>query len=289
MSGGADRRRSLGAATYRDADEGWELPLLRSERDPGAVRARVLDPRGRRQRAAVRHAEPRGQVGRRRRRGRREPAPLRCAPSASAAPLYVARQVHGATVVARAGGRRSGGDRARSRRTRSAPTSRASRSACSSPTASRSLFADPRTGAVAAAHAGWRGTVAGVLPAAVRALVGARRAARPICASRSGPRSVPAASRSGAEVVAAFGARALGVGRSGRRRAASPTNGTSISRPRTVSCSSARASIPTRSTPAPSARPATGRASTPSVATDSATGQMMGVIAGRLMGTRPRL
>jgi YfiH family protein len=32
------------------------------------------------------------------------------------------------------------------------------------------LFADPRTGAYAAVHAGWRGTVAGVLPAAVRAL-----------------------------------------------------------------------------------------------------------------------
>src|SRR5947207_2919268 len=32
------------------------------------------------------------------------------------------------------------------------------------------LIVDPRTGAFAAAHAGWRGTVAGVLPAAVRAL-----------------------------------------------------------------------------------------------------------------------
>ncbi|HET6150163.1 MAG TPA: peptidoglycan editing factor PgeF [Polyangia bacterium] len=34
------------------------------------------------------------------------------------------------------------------------------------------LIADPRTGAFAAVHAGWRGTVAGVLPAAVRALCG---------------------------------------------------------------------------------------------------------------------
>jgi copper oxidase (laccase) domain-containing protein len=33
------------------------------------------------------------------------------------------------------------------------------------------VIVDPRTGAVAAAHAGWRGTVAGVLPAVVRALV----------------------------------------------------------------------------------------------------------------------
>jgi len=32
------------------------------------------------------------------------------------------------------------------------------------------LLADPRTGACAAVHAGWRGTVAGILPAAVRAL-----------------------------------------------------------------------------------------------------------------------
>jgi len=32
------------------------------------------------------------------------------------------------------------------------------------------LIADPRTGAFASVHAGWRGTVAGVLPAAVRAL-----------------------------------------------------------------------------------------------------------------------
>jgi len=33
------------------------------------------------------------------------------------------------------------------------------------------LFADPRTGACAALHAGWRGTVAGMGPAGVRALV----------------------------------------------------------------------------------------------------------------------
>jgi YfiH family protein len=39
------------------------------------------------------------------------------------------------------------------------------------------LVADPHTGFVAAVHAGWRGTLAGVLPAAVRAL--AARGARP--------------------------------------------------------------------------------------------------------------
>ena len=33
------------------------------------------------------------------------------------------------------------------------------------------LMADPRTGAFAAVHAGWRGTLAGVVPAAVRRLV----------------------------------------------------------------------------------------------------------------------
>jgi YfiH family protein len=36
------------------------------------------------------------------------------------------------------------------------------------------LLGDKHSGAVAAVHAGWRGVVAGVLPAAVRALVGTR-------------------------------------------------------------------------------------------------------------------
>jgi purine-nucleoside/S-methyl-5'-thioadenosine phosphorylase / adenosine deaminase len=65
------------------------------------------------------------------------------------------------------------------------------------------LFADPRTGAVAAAHAGWRGTVAGVLPATVRALAGL--GARPEDLRVAlGPSIGPCCFEVGAEVVAAF-------------------------------------------------------------------------------------
>jgi YfiH family protein len=84
-------------------------------------------------------------------------------------PLYVARQVHGA-AVARV---RAGDD--------PGPIARVEADALITGDAHvaigifvadciPALIVDPRTGAIAAAHAGWRGTVAGVLPAAVRAL-----------------------------------------------------------------------------------------------------------------------
>jgi polyphenol oxidase len=66
------------------------------------------------------------------------------------------------------------------------------------------LIADPRTGAFAAVHAGWRGTVAGVLPAAVRAL-GNEFGARPgDLRIALGPAIGPCCFEVGAEVVAAF-------------------------------------------------------------------------------------
>ena len=58
------------------------------------------------------------------------------------------------------------------------------------------LVADARTGAIAAVHAGWRGTLAGVLAAAVRALgATCRRARRRPARRASVPRSGRAASR----------------------------------------------------------------------------------------------
>jgi YfiH family protein len=75
---------------------------------------------------------------------------------------------------------------------------------------------DPRSGAFAAVHAGWRGTLAGVLPAAVRALAehfGARPADLRVAL---GPAIGPCCFEVGPEVVEAFegrlpGARAAGV------------------------------------------------------------------------------
>jgi YfiH family protein len=71
------------------------------------------------------------------------------------------------------------------------------------------LLVDPRSGAVAVAHAGWRGTVAGVLPAAVRALseeFGARAADLRVAL---GPAIGPCCFEVGPEVVRAVEA-ALG-------------------------------------------------------------------------------
>jgi YfiH family protein len=86
-----------------------------------------------------------------------------------AGPLYVARQVHG-TDVARV---RAGDDAS------AIAGVEADALITGDPGVALGVFVadcipavlvDPRTGAIAAAHAGWRGTVAGVLPAVVRAL-----------------------------------------------------------------------------------------------------------------------
>lgn len=83
--------------------------------------------------------------------------------------LYFVSQVHGTGVC------ELGGDEPASevtRRCADVVLSAAQGVACAVRTADclPVLFADPRSGAVAAAHAGWRGLVRGVLAAAVRAL-----------------------------------------------------------------------------------------------------------------------
>jgi YfiH family protein len=77
------------------------------------------------------------------------------------------------------------------------------------------VIADPRTGAFAAVHAGWRGTVAGVLPAAVSALgehFGARAADLRVAL---GPAIGPCCFEVGPEVVAEFEARLPGAREAG--------------------------------------------------------------------------
>ena len=125
-----------------------------------------------------------------------------------AGPLYVARQVHGAAVVRV----RAGDDPAAIARIEAdalitdAP---ASPSGVFVADCIPALIVDPRTGAVAAAHAGWRGTVAGVLPAVVRALA-AEFGARPDDLRVAlGPAIGACCFEVGAEVVRAFEA-ALG-------------------------------------------------------------------------------
>ncbi|HEY4392754.1 MAG TPA: peptidoglycan editing factor PgeF [Polyangia bacterium] len=66
------------------------------------------------------------------------------------------------------------------------------------------LLVDPRSGAVAAVHAGWRGTVAGVLPGAVRVLGGEFGARPGDLRVALGPAIGPCCFEVGPEVVAAF-------------------------------------------------------------------------------------
>ena len=84
------------------------------------------------------------------------------------------------------------------------------------------LIADLRTGAFAAVHAGWRGTVAGVLPAAVRALCGELGARPGDLRVALGPAIGVCCFEVGDEVVAAVeqvvpGAAAAGAIRPGAR------------------------------------------------------------------------
>jgi YfiH family protein len=74
------------------------------------------------------------------------------------------------------------------------------------------LFADPRTGAFAAVHAGWRGTVAGVLPAAVTALGEAFGSRPEDLRVALGPSIASCCFEVGPEVAATFAAAWPGAG-----------------------------------------------------------------------------
>jgi YfiH family protein len=196
---------------YEDA-EGRALPLLRSQAIPGIFR------HGFTTRAGGVSAAPYDSLNL---GGKWGDAPERVAENrrrlarAAGAPLFVATQVHGADIA-----RVRAGD---------APEDVARLRAdglCSDrPDVALAVFvadcvpalvADPRTGAFAAVHAGWRGTVAGVLPAAVRALeehFGARPGDLRVAL---GPAIGPCCFEVGPEVVEAFergisGAREAGV------------------------------------------------------------------------------
>jgi YfiH family protein len=191
---------------HRDRDELWELPLLRAAFPApfahafstrlGGVSAPPFDALN----LGGKWGDDAVVVGENRRRF------LRAA--GVGAPLYAARQVHGA-AVARV---RAGDD--------PAPLARVEADALvtDAPGVTLGVFvadcipaliADPRTGAVAAIHAGWRGTVAGVARAAVAAL-GRELGARPADLRVAlGPAIGACCFEVGAEVVGAFRA-ALG-------------------------------------------------------------------------------
>jgi len=118
-------------------------------------------------------------------------------------PLYVARQVHGVAVTRV----RAGDDPDAIARVE------ADALITGDPGVTLGVFVadcipavlvDPRTGAIAAAHAGWRGTVAGVLPAVVRALGDAFGARAADLRVALGPAIGPCCFEVGDEVVAAF-------------------------------------------------------------------------------------
>jgi YfiH family protein len=194
------------------SDDGWELPLLRSEllgggfvhgftTRAGGVSAPPFDTLNL---GGKWGDDPAHVAENRRRLGR-----------AVQGKLYVARQVHGAAIA-----RVRGGDEPEA-------IARVEADGLCSDSAGitlgvfvadciPALIADPRTGAFAAVHAGWRGTVAGVLPAAVRALAtefGSRPAELRVAL---GPAIGPCCFEVGEEVAAAFvallpDARARGV------------------------------------------------------------------------------
>jgi YfiH family protein len=134
---------------------------------------------------------------------------------AAGAPLYAASQVHGVTIArVRAG---DGPDDVARLQADGLCTDRADVAlAVFVADCIPAVVVDPRTGAFAAVHAGWRGTVAGVLPAAVQAL-GEHFGARPgDLRVALGPAIGPCCFEVGPEVVEAFelalpGARDAGV------------------------------------------------------------------------------
>ncbi len=128
-----------------------------------------------------------------------------------------------------------------------------------------------RTGAFAAVHAGWRGTLAGVVPAAVRRMVDELGVRPRDLRVALGPAIGVCCFEVGEEVVDAV-ARAMPDARWRRRRARSRARRTaartSISSALNVMLLAARGRRRRRrSTPAPSARAATARASSPTAAT----------------------
>jgi hypothetical protein len=209
----------------RDLDEGRELPLLRSAllgapfvhgftTRAGGTSAPPFDTLN----LGGKWGDEPAQVSENRRRVER----------AFGGPIAVARQVHGTTVVRV----RAGDDRAALARVD------ADGLCTDAPGVVLGVFVadcipallvDPRTGASAAVHAGWRGTVAGVLPAAVRAL-GAEFSARPgDLRVALGPAIGPCCFEVGPEVVAAFealvpDARARGIVLPSPRGAAGKAN-----------------------------------------------------------------
>jgi YfiH family protein len=197
---------------FHDQDEGRALPLLRSEAIPTAFRHGFTTRAGGVSTAPYDSLNLGGKWG---------DAPERVAENrrrlarAAGSPLFVTTQVHGAAIA-----RVRAGD---------LPVDLAGVKAdglCSDRAdvalgifvadCIPALVADPRTGSFAAVHAGWRGTLAGVLPAAVAALAqhfGARPADLRVAL---GPAIGPCCFEVGPEVVAAFeaelpGARAEGV------------------------------------------------------------------------------
>lgn len=193
------------AELHRD-DDGWTLPVLRSDRIPGDLRHGFSTRAGGVSAAPFDALNLGGKWG-------DDPAALaenrrRFARALGVAgPLFAVRQVHGAEVV-----------RVRAGEDPAALGAVDADAICADAPGVAvgvfvadcipALFADPTTGAVAAAHAGWRGVVAGVLPATVRALaaLGARPADLRVAL---GPAIGPCCFEVGGEVVAAFAAAEL--------------------------------------------------------------------------------
>ncbi len=187
---------------FREPGGGWELPLLRSEVLPagfvhgfttraGGISRPPFDTLN----LGGKWGDDAAAVAENRRRVER----------AAAGPIFVARQTHGA-AVARV---RDGDDRRATALVEAdGLCSDASGMALAVFVADcvPALLCDVRSGAFAAVHAGWRGTLAGVLPAAVRAL-GDEFGARPSeLRVALGPAIGPCCFEVGPEVVAAFGA-----------------------------------------------------------------------------------
>jgi YfiH family protein len=188
------------AELVHDRDGGWELPLLRSDlitapfvhgftTRAGGVSAPPFDSLN----LGAKWGDDPVCVSENRRRLER----------AVGAPILVARQVHGA-AIARV---RAGDDpRALAQVEADGICSDAPGLAVGVFVADcvPALVVDPRTGSFAAVHAGWRGTVAAVLPTAVRALAtefGARPGDLRVAL---GPAIGPCCFEVGPEVVAAL-------------------------------------------------------------------------------------